>query len=172
MPQLPRETVRVILAQEQHIPAARTWAARRSIELSFDEDALSLCLQLEGPPANPAAEPETYRIVGDLDDFDVLPPVWRFVDPRNGSTIGKAGYPQPTGSSVFHGHGLICAPWSRLAYTDAGEGGPHSDWGPQAGWKLAAPGHTRAVTIPDMLDRIYREVRTSRGRMAPLPSLP
>jgi hypothetical protein len=167
--QLPRETVKAILSHDSEIPAAHAWACRRKLELEYDEDGLALRLPLNGPSIDPVGEPEPYLVTGSFDDYDVLPPVWRFVDPRTGANIGSAAYPQPVGSSVLHPNGLVCAPWNRLAY--AGEGGPHSDWGVPTAWKTAAPSYTRALTIPDMLDRIAREVRASRGRMAALPPL-
>lgn len=171
MPQLPRETVKAILAQESEIPAARAWARRFRLELAYDEEMLTLRLALQGPSADPGGEPEPYLVIAGLEDYDVLPPIWQFVDPRTGGVIGKAAYPQPPASpsmeSVLHSKGLICAPWSRLGYKS--EGGVHTDWGALTGWKTAAPTRTHAVTIPDMLDRIGREVRRSRGRMAPLP---
>jgi hypothetical protein len=108
---------------------------------------------------------EHYLVIADMTDYDVLPPAWRFTDPRNGKIIGKAAY--PVASGIFHSDGVICAPWNRLAYGESG--GPHSDWGLPTGWKTPRPPYTYAVTIPDMLERIVREIRGARGRMAPLP---
>lgn len=170
MPLLPREVVKTILAQESGIPAAHAWARRRKLDLDYDSEALTLRLVLEGLGADPRGEPEPYLVMGSFEDYDVLPPIWRFVDPRTGTEIGKAAYPLPVGPSILHSNGLICAPWSRPAY--ACEGGPHPDWGSPTGWKTAAPDYTHALTIPDMLDRIARDVGRSRGRMAPLPPLP
>jgi len=168
--QLPKETVKALLAQESEMPAARAWAHRRGLELDYDAEAITLRLALVGPGAAPGAGPEPYLITASLEDYDVLPPIWRFVDPRTGAVIGTAAYSHPDGSSVLHSNGLICAPWSRLAY--ASEGGVHPDWGALTGWKTAAPTYTQALTIPDMLERITRDVRHSKGRMAPLPGLP
>ena len=170
MPQLPKETVRAILGQESEIPAARAWARRRQLDLAYDEEALTLRLAMTGPSAISNSEPEPYLLLASFEDYDVLPPIWRFVDPRGGAVIGQAAYPKPTGASVLHSNGLICAPWSRLAY--AVHGGPHNDWGVLNAWKTAAPTSSHALTIPDMLNRIVREVRQSCGRMAPLPAVP
>ena len=174
MAQLPLDAVRAILAQESEIPAALAWAERHGHTLEYDSDSLTVRLPVDGPAVGANGAREPYLLVGWLEDFDLLPPIWRFVDPRNGRVIGRAAYPAPgpTGSSVLHSNGVICAPWSRLAYADAGEGGPHSDWGAQREWKRAAPNYTHAETIPDMLDRIVREIRCSGGRMTPLPLLP
>jgi hypothetical protein len=168
--QLPKETVRAILAEESEIPAARAWAARRGLKLVYAEDALTLRVKLAGPPANKGDHREPYLVTAELEDFDVLPPIWRFLDPRTGAVVGPAAYPRPTGSSILHPNGLVCAPWSRLAYQ--AEGGPHPDWDAPTGWKTPRPPYTHATAIPDMLDRIAREVARSCGRMAPLPPLP
>lgn len=167
MPHLPIQTVRTILAQEQEIPAALAWTKRAGLELYYDKETLALALSLEGPPANESGSLEPYLLIGGLEDYDVLPPIWRFVDPRTREVIGPPAYPQPISGSVLHPNGLICAPWSRLAYSS--EGGPHNDWGTPTGWKTAASGSSHALTIPDMIQRLVREVRQSRGRMAPLP---
>lgn len=167
MGRLPRAVTRAILEQPEHLPAALAWARRLGLELRFDEEELALELNLTGPGATTEAPPEPYRISGLLEDFDVLPIIWRYVDPRSGANIGVAAYPRPTGSSVLHGNGLICAPWSRLAY--AVEGGIHSDWQDLTDWKTPRPPYTFAPTIADQLDRLYRETRASTGRMAALP---
>jgi hypothetical protein len=161
--------VRAILAQDHEIPAARVWATRRGLEIFYNSDDLTLVLALAGRPEKEDSAWEPYLVRADLDEYDVLPPSWRFLDPRNGAAIGTPAYPQPTPNSVFHTNGLICAPWNRLAYQS--EGGVHTDWSLGSGWKTSAPTHTRAATIPDMLDRIFRDMTRSRGRMTALPAL-
>jgi hypothetical protein len=167
---LPKAIVKATLQRPDQIPAALAWAKRLGLELRYDDDRLLLHLRLEAPAATPEMVPEPYLIQGELEDFDVLPAIWRFLDPRSGADVGLAGYPRPEGSSVLHTNGLICAPWSRLAYKT--EGGPHEDWGTMTDWKTPRPPYTQALTIPDMLDRLYRETRRSKGRMASLPVLP
>jgi hypothetical protein len=167
---IPREVTEAILEEAEQLPAARAWAAKNSLDLAFDSDALTIDLALSGPAALPDADPEPYLIRGELADFDALPIIWRFLDPRTGGMIGTGAYPQAASNSVIHSQGLICAPWSRLAYQI--HGGPHPDWGELADWKTPRPPYTYAVTIPDMLDRLIRDTRRSAGRMAPLPPLP
>lgn len=168
MPQLPNATVKATLAQPGQIPAALAWARRHGLELDYDADLLLVRLRLDGPGATADSRAEPYLITGEMDDFDVLPVLWRYVDPRTGEVIGPAAYPRPAGSSVLHGQGLICAPWSRQAYKT--EGGPHGDWGALTDWKTPRPPYTHAITVPDMLDRLYRETKRSVGRMATLPT--
>jgi hypothetical protein len=169
MPQIPRETVVATLGQPEEMQAAVAWARRRGLDLAHDATALTVRLVLDGPGVSDKHPREQYVIHGVLEDYDVLPPAWRFLDPRTDGIIGQAAYPQPGGNSVLHSNGVICAPWNRLAYEI--EGGPHNDWGQMTSWKMPRPGNTHAVTIPDMLDRIHRDVNLSRGRMAPLPPL-
>ena len=167
MPHLPKTTVQATLAQQDQIPAARAWAARHGLEFSYDEDLLLVTLRLDGPGSSANAPAEPYLITGEMVDFDVLPVLWRYVDPRTGVAVGLSAYPRPAASSVLHSQGLICAPWSRPAYKS--EGGPHDDWGPMTDWKRPRPPYTHAITIADMLDRLFRETKRSIGRMAALP---
>lgn len=169
MPRLPKATITATLAQPDQIPAALAWARRRALELEYDEDRHIVRLRLEGPGPTTDSPLEPYLILGEMDDFDVLPVLWRYVDPRTGAIVGLAAYPRPAGGSVLHPQGLICAPWSRLAYQT--EGGPHGDWGQMTDWKTPRPPYTHAITIPDMLDRLNRETKRSVGRMAPLPAV-
>ncbi len=170
MPQIPRETVAATLGQPEEMPAAVAWACRRGLDLAYDAAALTVRLVLDGPGVSDQHTRERYVVQAVLEDYDVFPPAWRFLDPRTDGVIGQAACPRPVGTSILHGNGVICAPWNRLAYQV--EGGPHGDWGPTTGWKTPRPPYTHAVTIPDMLDRIHREVKRSRGRMAALPPLP
>jgi hypothetical protein len=168
---LNRNVVRGYLAADDEIPAAIRWAEIHDLKCGWDEGTLTLTLRLTG--SNDAVGTEPYLLVGTFEDYRVLPPTWRFVDPRNGADIGNAAYPQagpfPNGS-VLHPNGVICAPWSRLAYQD--RQGPHNDWGDATAWQTTARERTQADRIPDMLARILAEVKLSPGRLAPLPAAP
>jgi hypothetical protein len=173
------EDVRAALLEADEVPAAIRWAEHHGLRHDWNEDDLILRLWLQGqrqdlqPSADQAPEREDYLLRGTFPDYRVMPPEWRFVDPRNEEEIGQPAYPHPgpfPGGSVLHGNGVICAPWNRLAYGD--RGGPHPDWQDAASWQTTAPGSTRALTIPDMLGRIRAEVEISPRRLAPLPPLP
>jgi hypothetical protein len=164
---LTSEAVRAYLEAVDELPAASRWALRRGIDLVLDVEALSLEAPLIGPAAEANAPNEPYLLVASFEDYRVMPPRWRFVDTRNGADIGVAAYPRPVGPSILHGNGVLCAHWNRLAYQE--EGGPHGDWGGPANWQNPPAGTSTALTIPDMLERIVREVAASSGRMAPLP---
>jgi hypothetical protein len=163
----PHLIVRRFVEAADEMPAAIALAARRGLELEYDPTALTAALSLSGPGAEAGAPDELYRLTGGFDRYRLLPPIWKFVHPITGEDVGISSYPGPTGSSIFHTNGVICAHWSRLAYAE--HGGPHSDWGGPSAWQRPQPGYTVALTIPDMLDRIIREVGWSRGRMAELP---
>jgi hypothetical protein len=155
------EVARAFVEADEEMPAALAWARNKGLDLRYDADALTVSLALTGPPDEP------YLITGDFERYRLLPPTWRFVDPRTGEVIGTAAYPQPQHASVLHPNGLICAHWSRLAYSE--HNGPHADWGATTTWQQPKAG-TVALTIPDMLARLVWEVRVSNGRMAPLPT--
>ncbi len=162
------DVVRGYLAADDEMPAAIKWAKIHGLEHSWDQETLTFTLRLTGP--NGAESTEHYLLVGTFEDYRVLPPTWRFVDPRNGTDIGQPAYPQPgpfPNGSVLHTNGVICAPWSRLAYKD--RGGPHSDWTDATAWQTTARDRTVADRIPDMLARVLAEVKLSPGRLAPLP---
>jgi hypothetical protein len=166
---VPHEIVLGYLDDRFEIPAALVWADYHRLDLRWDRDDLSLSLRLSGRSESDREEP--YLLTGWFEDYRVLPPAWRFLDPRNGNLIGLPAYPLgnwPTGS-IFHGNGLICAPWSRDAYAD--RGGPHNDWTDATLWETIGPQHSQATTIPDMLARIHAEVQASVQRIAPLPEL-
>lgn len=147
------------------MPAALTWAARRGLDLRYESESLTASLRLVGPPAAEAQPGEAYLLTGCFERYRLLPPIWKFVHPTTGADIGLAAYPRPVDASVLHGQGLICAHWSRLAYSE--HGGPHGNWGGPSSWQRPVEG-TVALTIPDMVDRLVREVNWSRGRMAVL----
>src|SRR4051812_1212624 len=105
-----REIVLAYLDQE--IPAAIAWAEEKGLVPEWYPDDLSFSLRLQGRGENETIE--DYLLVGTFDDYRVEPPTWRFLDPRTRENIGAAAYPLGDwpGGSIFHGNGLICAPWS------------------------------------------------------------
>lgn len=166
---LPAATVKATVAAE--LPAAHAWAKRQGHELNYDAETLTLRVWLEGPDG------ERYLLLGMFEDYQTLPPAWRFVHPDTTEAIGSAAYPAPAqpyprGSPLILDSGadgaVICAHFNRLAYTE--EGGPHGDWGGLSNWQnTEGAGYTRATTIADMLARIALDVADSNGRKAPLP---
>lgn len=164
----PTDTIaRSFVEAPTEMPAALRWAARTGLDLVYDSRSLTAHLAITGPADAENKADEAFLITADFDQYRLLPPIWKFVHPHTRQEIGLPAYPRPVGPSVFHGQGLICAHWSRMAYAE--HGGPHGDWGGAGDWQQPRTG-TVALTIPDMLDRLVREVGWSRGRMGPLPS--
>ena len=143
---------------EQELPAARRWAARHAWTLEVDLDVLQLTAITHHP-----ADRTELLLVGELTGYRAVPPAWRFVDPATGQPSPHA-FPAPSPSgSIFHSSLLmLCAPWNRLAYAEAG--GPHGDWGAAAGW-LNTRAYTQAQTIADMLATVEAHLRSSPGRV-------
>lgn len=167
---LSREDVLGFLRADDEIPGAIRWAEYHGLMHAWDEANLTFKVWLEGGRTESGSE--QYLLAGKFDDYPVLPPSWRFLDPRTGEDIGRAAYPAAgpfQSGTILHSNAVICAPWNRLAYGD--KGGPHGDWAQPAQWRQLAPGHTRAATIPDMLARLRAEAAISVGRLGPLPAL-
>lgn len=156
---------------EAELPAVEEFCRRHGLGWTCDLERLRAELTLQGPDAQDGTMAD-YLATADLTGYRTLPPWWRMVDPRTKSEIGPAGPPNPTRttftSSIFHGSGVLCAPWNRGAYKQLG--GPHDNWGDVTGWEQVR-GTTIALTLGEMVDRIYRETQESRGRMGPLPEL-
>jgi hypothetical protein len=177
---VPAQVTRAYLEQPGELHAALTEARESGLQPVWEPSRLRLRLALKGPPAPApgdaplaagAAEPsiwsEPYLLEGLFDDYRTLPPVWRFLDPRDGQDVGPAGYPRPLGASVLHSQGLVCAHFSRLAYAE--HGGPHGNWNSTEAWQQPVEG-TVAMHMAAMLARLIWEVRyNSAGRMADLP---
>jgi hypothetical protein len=145
---------------EKELPAAHRWAARHAWTLEAHLDALQLTAITHHP-----ADRAELLLVGEFTGYRAIPPAWRFVDPATGQPSPHAfpvPGPSPSGS-IFHSSLLmLCTPWNRLAYAEAG--GPHGDWGAATGW-LNARNYTQAQTIADMLATVESHLRSSPGRM-------
>lgn len=163
------DSVRAFIGEE--LEPARAWAAMYGISLDWVDAALRLSLRLQGASESEGVL-EDYLIVGLFEEYRVMPPTWRFLDPRDEGLIGVSAYPLGglTTGSVLHGNGLICAPWSRDSYAE--RSGPHGDWTDATQWETVGMEYTQAHTIAEMLSRIHVEVQTSPKRMSPLPELP
>jgi hypothetical protein len=144
----------------QEVPAAQRWAARHAWAIEVALDALQLTAITRHP-----ADDSKLVLIGDFIGYRAVPPAWRFVDLATGQATPRA-FPaagaSPGGTSIFHSMPVLCAPWNRLAYAEAG--GPHGDWGAAAGW-LAVRSTTQAHTLADMLATVDAHLRYSPGRM-------
>jgi hypothetical protein len=153
---VPVETSRTIL--EVEVVGARAWAERRGWSL-----ALGSGLQLDVRMLHPA-DHGPLLLRGEFDGYRALPPTWLFLDPDAGDMTPRA-WPAagPVGgqASIFHSVGVICANFSRRAYTDVG--GPHA-WGGLTKWTRVTEG-IHAENVGEMLSAVEMHLRYSPGRM-------
>jgi hypothetical protein len=156
--------VTVALIEAEELPAARLWAANVGVDLSWEPSALHVRVVF-----TQRATGGKFYLMGTVDGYKALPPVWEFFDSTWGLARQKAFYPAPASlpggiGSIFHTNPVICAPFNRLAYQQ--HGGPHSDWGGPEQWLRAGAGYVQAETLADMLAVIARDMNYSTGRMA------
>jgi hypothetical protein len=145
------------VAVEKELDAIRAWANRHGWTVLWSPERLVIRLATYHGPVERLVE-----LVGEVEGYRALPPMWRFVRPGT-DEVDKAWFPSAGPNSTFHGDGVICAPWNRLAYGE--HGGPHGDWGGPGAW-LQVTGVTTAHTIPDMLAIVDANLRQSPGMMA------
>lgn len=99
------------------------------------------------------------------DRYPSMPPAWHWYNPETDETDNVRDTPAAD-SRFFHGNGVICAPWNRLAYGSVDTRGPHNDW--QIGdWK-SNPKTGACTRIAAMALRISTELRNKmfKGRIA------
>lgn len=149
---VPREvTVEVVRSE---LPGLEAWSARH--DCSVRMDWASLVLQIVA---------EDWQLRAILEGYRALPPIWTVEDSGGANIIkslSQSKGPRPEGiSSLFHSSGVICAPFSRLAYGE--EGGPHKNWGASTGWLSAGSGKVKATTLGDMAQVIWLHLTCARG---------
>ena len=106
----------------------------------------------------PASDGTRFYLSVDCDDYAVMPPAWRWCDVEGGSLDAPSC--TPDGSGFFHQHGVVCAPWNRLAYKTLDERGPHNDW-TIGDWKNNS--YTKGCkTLCAMALRLYVELNSPR----------
>jgi hypothetical protein len=97
------------------------------------------------------------------DRYPAMPPAWHWLNPET----MEYDRPQdtPKGGGFFHGNGVICAPWNRLAYKSEDPRGPHNDW-TIGNWR-AEPKTGACTTLSAMALRVATELRAStyEGRL-------
>jgi hypothetical protein len=67
-----------------------------------------------------------FSLHADCTGYDATPPAWHWRDIET-NLLDQPGS-MPAGGGYFHGNGVICAPWNRLAYQTIDPRGPHGDW--------------------------------------------
>lgn len=157
----PREETLVIV--EHELEQARPWVEGKGLELDWTPEELRLRTVMSQPETD-----ECFYLQALFDGYKELPPQWDFFDSDWAEEGVKGSFPSnspsPFGSSIFHPHPFICAPFNRLAYT--GYGGTHNNWNGPENWQNVEGKHVRAVTVGGMLQTIHLHLRFTRGRMA------
>lgn len=132
------------------IAEQRRWNLER---LSVNSFAISL----------PAKDKTVFSLLFECENYLTQPPAIHWWDKET----GEKNLPRstPIGSAYFHGSGVICAPWNRLAYKEVNPNGPHSDW-QLSNWK-SNPQTGQTLSISAMVLRILTELNSNnyRGRM-------
>lgn len=110
----------------------------------------------------PAKDGSEFALLAKCDGYPGTPPAWHWYNRE--TKVVDARVDTPTGGSFFHGSGVICAPWNRLAYKGVDPRGPHDNWIIGNWMATRETGGTR--TLAAMAERIAHELRTSyTGRM-------
>lgn len=110
----------------------------------------------------PAKDGSSVQLQVDCADYPGIPPAWHFRSPISGCLDLRPDIPR--GGGFFHGAGVICAPWNRLAYKSYEPNGPHADW-LISDWK-SNPHTGAATTLCAMALRIAVELQGAyEGRL-------
>lgn len=104
----------------------------------------------------PARDGSWFWLLCGCERYPAIPPAWHWYNPET----KERDRPQdtPTGGGFFHGSGVICAPWNRLAYKSEDPRGPHSDW-TIGNWR-GEPKTGACKTLAAMALRIATELRS------------
>jgi len=97
------------------------------------------------------------------DGYKAQPPAWHWYNPQTDAVDQPCDTPNKGG--FFHGAGVICAPWNRLAYKSIDPRGPHNDW--SLGNWLTNERTGGCRTLSAMALRIHVELQSGmKGRVA------
>lgn len=105
----------------------------------------------------PAKDGSVFALLVKCDGYKAKPPAWHWFN--RDTTALDAPRDTPAGGSFFHGNGVICARWNRLAYTAVDPRGPHAEW--EIGDWITQPETGGTRTLAAMAERIAHELRTS-----------
>ena len=124
--------------------------ASNAPEMGWSLTILSPCAFVLGVPARDGSN-LYWRC--DADRYPTWPPAWHWSDAA-GEHVDA---PEVTGrgGNFFHGKGVVCAPWNRLAYTSVDARGPHADW--TIGDWLTNPKTRQCTTLAAMAARLAVE---------------
>jgi len=109
-----------------------------------------------------ARDESAFFLWAQCDRYGAIPPAWHWYSPE--TKLRDQPKDTPEGGSFFHDHGVICAPWNRLAYKAVDQRGPHPEW-ELATWRTN-PNTKGCKTLSAMAIRIFCELQaeTFKGR--------
>jgi hypothetical protein len=142
---------------EAEISQLEPWVKLHAWELRWDASALQLTVAMRSK-----IDGECYVLEMALDDYRALPPYIELIDSATGERGTRRCYPGG-GRGYFHTMPVICAPWSRKAYS--AHGGPHSDWA-MASWATYRPNHAQLGDMLVLLQELLDDRSSYSGRMA------
>ncbi len=110
----------------------------------------------------PAKDGSTLFWRCETERYPTWPPAWHWSNPHGEET----DLPTVTGrgGNFFHGNGVVCAPWNRLAYKLVDARGPHEDW--SIGDWLTNPKTGQCTTLSAMAARLAVEAMQRFERRA------
>jgi hypothetical protein len=135
------------------ILASRIEAVRQNAELhgwEFEQiDPESFTLGL------PARDGSRFTVLAKCEGFAAMPPAWHWYNPE--TKVIDAPCDTPVGGTFLHG--VICAPWNRLAYKGVDARGPHDNW--IIGNWMTTPETGGTRTLAAMATRVAHELLTA-----------
>jgi hypothetical protein len=105
----------------------------------------------------PARDKSEFFLWCACDRYGAIPPAWHWYNPE--TKLRDQAQDTPCGGNFFHGNGVICAPWNRIAYGAVDARGPHGDW-ELANWRVN-PNTGACKTLSAMALRIFCELMAS-----------
>ena len=110
----------------------------------------------------PARDHTWFWLLCTCERYPAMPAAWHWYNAESHEIDQPRDTPK--GGGFFHGAGVICAPWNRLAYQAEDPRGPHSDW-TIGNWR-ANPQTGACKTLAAMALRIAVELKkaTFEGR--------
>lgn len=155
---VPTETTLAVVDVE--LAVIRGYADRHRLTVEWNPTDLVLNVHGEHP-----ANDDPVQIRGDLVGYRAVAPAWTVFCPDTDGRFPTAGNLPNGKGSMFHGSGVICTHFNRLAY--GVHGGPHKNWGGPGAW-LDIREQVYATTLGEMLKQIVVHLKYSPGWTSPV----
>lgn len=150
---VPTETT--IAVVEAELVVVQGYADRHQLAVDWKPERLQLNIVGKHP-----ANDDAVQIQADLAGYRAVAPAWTVTSPGKDGAFPKGGTAPNGKGSLFHGNGVICAHFNRLAYKF--HGGPHENWGGPDAW-LQVREQVYAATLGEMVLQIIVHLNYSPG---------